>query len=152
MRVCGGAPRPRCRQSLPLIRLCALPPARQMRKSGMDVARVRCIFVTHMHGDHCFGTGGLLAAICEVRRASWCAQGRGCVATAAAAAAAPGAGGTGSRQQQVNASVSDGLAALPPHCTAPQARLGTPLQDEPVHVYGPPEMQQLVAFSVRWVG
>ena len=42
-------------------------PARQLRKGGMDVGRVRRVFVTHMHGDHCFGVAGLVAAVCEVR-------------------------------------------------------------------------------------
>lgn len=32
-----------------------------------------------------------------------------------------------------------------------QARLGTPLQHEPLHIYGPKELQSLVAFSIRCV-
>lgn len=55
----------------PPLRLTLRPPPVQMRKSAMDVGRVRRIFVTHMHGDHCFGTGSLLAAICEVRAPGW---------------------------------------------------------------------------------
>ena len=31
----------------------------------------------------------------------------------------------------------------------PQARLGTPLQNDPVRIYGPKELQSLVAFSIR---
>lgn len=34
----------------------------------LDAARARAVFVTHMHGDHCFGVGGVLAAVQEARR------------------------------------------------------------------------------------
>lgn len=65
-----------------------------MRRGRLDAAAVRCLFITHMHGDHCFGVGGLIAAVCE-------------------------------------------------------ARLGGPLQGEPLRIYGPPEVQSLVAFAIR---
>lgn len=39
----------------------------QLRTAGLDVGLVSHIFVTHMHGDHCFGTAGVLSAICSAR-------------------------------------------------------------------------------------
>lgn len=57
------------RQSKPCLqRFPASCPSRvfQLRKGKLDPARVRVVFVTHMHGDHCFGIGGLIAAVCEV--------------------------------------------------------------------------------------
>ena len=64
---CGQScsPRPTCRRSHSLTAggCCLLP---QLRASGLDAARVRRIFVTHMHGDHCFGVGGVIAAVNEV--------------------------------------------------------------------------------------
>ena len=59
-------PTPRCCLPPPcppaLSRLLRL----QLRVMGQDAARVRRIFVTHMHGDHCFGVGGVIAAVNEV--------------------------------------------------------------------------------------
>lgn len=51
-------------------------PAPQLRRTQhvkaveqqLDAARARAVFVTHMHGDHCFGVGGVLAAVQEARR------------------------------------------------------------------------------------
>lgn len=33
----------------------------------MDAARVRTLFITHMHGDHCFGIGGMLRTVSTAR-------------------------------------------------------------------------------------
>ncbi|KAL4440326.1 hypothetical protein ABPG75_003327 [Micractinium tetrahymenae] len=38
------------------------------RMPQLHAANARAIFVTHMHGDHCFGVGGVLAAVQEARR------------------------------------------------------------------------------------
>ena len=39
----------------------------QMRRADIDPATLRAMFVTHMHGDHCFGAGGVIGAVMEVR-------------------------------------------------------------------------------------
>lgn len=31
--------------------------------------QVDTIFITHLHGDHCFGIGSMLVSLCNVRRA-----------------------------------------------------------------------------------
>ncbi|GAB4814139.1 hypothetical protein N2152v2_001185 [Parachlorella kessleri] len=69
----------------------------QLRRAGFDPARVRRVFITHLHGDHCFGLCGLLAEICE-------------------------------------------------------ARLGTPLQQDPICVFGPLELHRLVAGTAQLGG
>ena len=33
----------------------------------MDAARVTTLFITHMHGDHCFGIGGMLRTVSAAR-------------------------------------------------------------------------------------
>ncbi|EFN53950.1 hypothetical protein CHLNCDRAFT_58404 [Chlorella variabilis] len=66
----------------------------QLRRGGFDPAAIRRVFVTHMHGDHCFGVGGVIKAVCE-------------------------------------------------------ARLGGPMQHEPLLIYGPPELQSQVLATVR---
>ncbi|EIE27077.1 Metallo-hydrolase/oxidoreductase [Coccomyxa subellipsoidea C-169] len=40
---------------------------RQLEMAGMDAVRVKKLFITHMHGDHCFGIGGLLRAVSAAR-------------------------------------------------------------------------------------
>ncbi|CAL8470437.1 g9979 [Coccomyxa elongata] len=40
---------------------------KQLEAAGMDAARVRTLFITHMHGDHCFGIGGLLRTVSTAR-------------------------------------------------------------------------------------
>ena len=39
----------------------------QVQAAGIDPASIRRLLVTHMHGDHCFGIPGLLAAIAAAR-------------------------------------------------------------------------------------
>lgn len=39
-------------------------------RAPLDPGRVRAIFVTHTHGDHCFGLGGMIEAICQVGAAA----------------------------------------------------------------------------------
>jgi ribonuclease Z len=39
----------------------------QLRRYGAGVGAVRRVYVTHMHGDHCFGLAGLL---CDISRVS----------------------------------------------------------------------------------
>ncbi len=39
----------------------------QLEMAGMDAVRVKKLFITHMHGDHCFGIGGLLRAVSAAR-------------------------------------------------------------------------------------
>ncbi|KAL4429000.1 hypothetical protein ABPG77_006039 [Micractinium sp. CCAP 211/92] len=48
---------------------CGEGTANQLRRTKhLDAANARAIFVTHMHGDHCFGVGGMLATVLEARR------------------------------------------------------------------------------------
>ena len=42
----------------------------------MDAARVKKLFITHMHGDHCFGVCGLLHAISRARQGTPLADAR----------------------------------------------------------------------------
>ena len=60
----------------------------QLRRAGVDPGSIRRIFVTHMHGDHCFGLAGLVSAICQ---ASWLRAATSYAAAAAASNAAPAA-------------------------------------------------------------
>ena len=39
----------------------------QLLRAGLDPGAISRIFITHMHGDHCFGLPGLLAAVCQAR-------------------------------------------------------------------------------------
>jgi ribonuclease Z len=55
--------------------------ARQLSRTGVDLSGVQAVLITHLHGDHCFGLGSLVAACLSARRA------------AAAAAAATAGGG-----------------------------------------------------------
>jgi ribonuclease Z len=66
----------------------------QLRTAGIDPALVSHIFVTHLHGDHCFGVMGALEAIGAARR-------------------------------------------------------GTPLEGQPLHVWGPPELHRILLAGVR---
>jgi ribonuclease Z len=40
----------------------------QLRSAKMDPARVTHMFITHLHGDHCFGIAGGLTAVMNARR------------------------------------------------------------------------------------
>ncbi len=39
----------------------------QVQSAGIDPGTIRRVLVTHMHGDHCFGVPGMLAAISTAR-------------------------------------------------------------------------------------
>ena len=69
----------------------------QMRIANIDPALVTHIFITHLHGDHCFGIAGTLAAISS-------------------------------------------------------ARVNTPRANEPIELYGPPELHRLMIASCRSAG
>ncbi|KAI8466762.1 MAG: beta-lactamase-like protein [Monoraphidium minutum] len=49
----------------------------QLRKTGLDAGHVDAIFVTHLHGDHCFGLASMVAAAAERRAARLAAAGGG---------------------------------------------------------------------------
>lgn len=66
----------------------------QMRLAGINPALVTHIFITHLHGDHCFGIPGTIAAISA-------------------------------------------------------ARAGTSFENEPIEVYGPPELHRLLLAAYR---
>lgn len=69
----------------------------QMRAGTLDPALVTHIFITHLHGDHCFGIPGTIAAISA-------------------------------------------------------ARQGTPLENQPIEVHGPPELHRLMVTACRSAG
>jgi len=39
----------------------------QMRTFGINPAKITHFFITHMHGDHCFGIPGMIAEMCKAR-------------------------------------------------------------------------------------
>jgi ribonuclease BN (tRNA processing enzyme) len=41
-----------------------------MRLYLMLSAQVEALFITHLHGDHCFGIGTMLVAMCKARKAA----------------------------------------------------------------------------------
>lgn len=47
---------------------CGEATQHQMQRSGLRAARVERILLTHLHGDHCFGLWGMLAAIAVAGR------------------------------------------------------------------------------------
>lgn len=47
-------------------------PVLQLRRSGLEAGHVSHIFITHLHGDHCFGVCGMLAEICQVGSWTFC--------------------------------------------------------------------------------
>lgn len=69
----------------------------QIRTGALDPALVTHIFITHLHGDHCFGIPGTIAAIAA-------------------------------------------------------ARLGTPLENQPIEVHGPPELHKLMVSACKSAG
>jgi ribonuclease Z len=56
--------------------------ARQLSRTGVDLSGTRAVLVTHLHGDHCFGLGSLVAACLSARRAAAAAAGGAPHATA----------------------------------------------------------------------
>lgn len=43
-------------------------PRRQLSRTQVDPASIERIFVTHLHGDHCFGLAQMLAALDSAKR------------------------------------------------------------------------------------
>jgi ribonuclease Z len=39
----------------------------KVEKAGIDPARIKKVFITHLHGDHCFGLCGLLQSVSRSR-------------------------------------------------------------------------------------
>lgn len=53
---------------------CGEATNRQMVIAGIDPLSVSNIFITHLHGDHCFGLPGMLTTISEARAGTNLAQ------------------------------------------------------------------------------
>ncbi|KAG1659228.1 hypothetical protein FOA52_008997 [Chlamydomonas sp. UWO 241] len=109
---------------------------RQLQQAGIDPAQVSAIYVTHLHGDHCFGIATTLGLIDAAKAA---------VADAAAAAA----------------STSPPAAASSPHAdsSARSSSVGgggagaAAVGELPVtHVCGPPGLAELLRVSLVLTG
>jgi ribonuclease BN (tRNA processing enzyme) len=49
-------------------RACSALRCRQLSRTQVDLASIERIFITHMHGDHCFGLAQMLAALDGAKR------------------------------------------------------------------------------------
>jgi hypothetical protein len=96
--------------------------SRQIKATGVGVEEIDTLFITHLHGDHCFGIGTMLVAMCKARR------------EAAAAAAVDG-----------DSSSSDSSS------TAAAADIG-PDSPAALRVVGPPRVAELVAAMLFGAG
>jgi ribonuclease Z len=47
---------------------CGEGTQRQILRTSIKVNKVHRIFITHMHGDHCFGLGGMLCTVANAKR------------------------------------------------------------------------------------
>jgi len=101
----------------------------QLRKTPVDPALVEAIFVTHLHGDHCFGLASMIAAITHRRRRQIEREAK---ARAAAAADADGSGRGGGDEEGGGGASAQAAAGL--------------------RVYGPPGVAELLRAQMVLTG
>lgn len=54
---------------------CGEGTSRQVLRSNIDPASISAIYISHLHGDHCFGLPGMIELISEAHRAAGVGQG-----------------------------------------------------------------------------
>lgn len=109
----------------------------QLRLTGVDPGYVEAIFVTHLHGDHCFGLASMAAAVIARKTAR-----RGAPA-AAGGESAPG--GKGGRRRRSSKGAKDAKGGDEEEQGAASAAAG-------LSIYGPPGLSELLRAQMVLTG
>uniref|UniRef100_A0A7S3RAJ1 Metallo-beta-lactamase domain-containing protein n=1 Tax=Dunaliella tertiolecta TaxID=3047 RepID=A0A7S3RAJ1_DUNTE len=114
---------------------------RQLPTINFDMHTVHSIFITHMHGDHCYGLGTTLLAIDEAKAAAQAAQNR------------EASGSSSSSNSESERASSHSRASSSRRGDAGGAAQHSAGQPEPViYVYGPPGLAELLRAQLIMTG